>query len=210
MKESVSATSPQPIVVPDGWFMSTCAVAAGAILVMGRFTDMPLSLLGLEALLTIVGLFVLGSFRYQVHKNALTYGMLLVNVSTFVGLRTSAWHAEVVTSGLWAWVRHHLLSFHALDDLVHADTMLFILGLTLILQLFAMAQIAGYALGGCWTHIGSSQSVVAYAFIQRDVDERYTPTQWIAEMTPLLLKITGVIAALIYVESLFIDVLIRR
>ncbi len=33
-----------------------------------------------------------------------------------------------------------------------------------------MAQIAGYALGGCWTHIGSAQSVVAYSFIQRDVD----------------------------------------
>ena len=41
-----------------------------------------------------------------------------------------------------------------------------------LLHLFAMAQIAGYALGGCWTHIGSAQSVVAYAFIQRDVDDR--------------------------------------
>lgn len=28
------------------------------------------------------------------------------------------------------------------------------------LHLFAMSQIAGYALGGCWTHIGSAQSVV--------------------------------------------------
>jgi hypothetical protein len=39
-----------------------------------------------------------------------------------------------------------------------------------VIHLFAMAQIAGYALGGCWTHIGSGQSVVAYAFIQRAVD----------------------------------------
>jgi Na+/H+ antiporter NhaD/arsenite permease-like protein len=31
-------------------------------------------------------------------------------------------------------------------------------------------RIAGYALGGCWTHIGCAQSVVAYAFIQRDLD----------------------------------------
>ena len=45
--------------------------------------------------------------------------------------------------------------------------------------IFAMAQIAGYALGGCWTHIGSAQSVVAYAFIQRDIDDRYTPIGWI-------------------------------
>ena len=49
-----------------------------------------------------------------------------------------------------------------------------------VLHFFAMAQIAGYALGGCWTHIGCAQSVVAYAFIQRDVDEHYTPVQWIA------------------------------
>ena len=57
-----------------------------------------------------------------------------------------------------------------------------------VLHLFAMAQIAGYALGGCWTHIGSAQSVVAYAFIQRDVDSRYTPVQWIREMTPVILE----------------------
>ena len=41
-----------------------------------------------------------------------------------------------------------------------------------VLHLFAMAQIAGYAVGGCWTHIGSAQSVVAYGFIRRDVDEK--------------------------------------
>ena len=57
-----------------------------------------------------------------------------------------------------------------------------------IMHLFAMAQIAGYALGGCWTHIGSAQSVVAFAFIRRDVDDRYTPVQWIKEMTPVILK----------------------
>jgi hypothetical protein len=70
-----------------------------------------------------------------------------------------------------------------------------------VLHLFAMAQIAGYALGGCWTHIGSAQSVVAYAFIQRDVDESYTPVQWIKEMTPIILKVLVVVTVLIYVES---------
>ena len=58
-----------------------------------------------------------------------------------------------------------------------------------MLQFFAMAQIAGYALGGCWTHIGCAQSVVAYAFIQRDVDAHYTPVQWIREMTPVIVQI---------------------
>lgn len=33
------------------------------------------------------------------------------------------------------------------------------------LHLFAMAQIAGYALGGCWTHIGCAQSVVISGLI---------------------------------------------
>jgi Na+/H+ antiporter NhaD/arsenite permease-like protein len=64
-----------------------------------------------------------------------------------------------------------------------------------------MAQIAGYALGGCWTHIGCAQSVVAYAFIQRDVDERYTPVQWIRDITPVIVKILVLLTALIYLES---------
>ena len=70
-----------------------------------------------------------------------------------------------------------------------------------VLHLFAMAQIAGYALGGCWTHIGCAQSVVAFAFIQRDVDEHYTPVQWIKEMTPVIVKILVVMAAIIYAEG---------
>jgi len=70
-----------------------------------------------------------------------------------------------------------------------------------LLHLFAMAQIAGYALGGCWTHIGSAQSVVAFAFIQRDIDDRYTPVQWIREMTPVILQMMVVITIILYLES---------
>jgi hypothetical protein len=73
------------------------------------------------------------------------------------------------------------------------------------MSLFAMAQIAGYALGGCWTHIGCAQSVVAYAFIQRDVDERYTPVQWIKEMTPLIVELLIVIGVLIYLECAIVS-----
>ena len=64
-----------------------------------------------------------------------------------------------------------------------------------------MAQISGYALGGCWTHIGCAQSVVAFAFIQRDVDAHYTPVQWIREMTPVIVQILVLMGVLIYVES---------
>jgi hypothetical protein len=70
-----------------------------------------------------------------------------------------------------------------------------------VLHLFAMAQIAGYALGGCWTHIGCAQSVVAFAFIQRDVDERYTPLQWIRDMTPIIVEIIVVLTVIIYLEG---------
>ena len=76
-----------------------------------------------------------------------------------------------------------------------------------VLHLFAMAQIVGYALGGCWTHIGCAQSVVAYAFIQRDLDEHYRPVQWIREMTPVILKILVVMAAIIYIESALLNLL---
>src|SRR6185436_7310256 len=70
-----------------------------------------------------------------------------------------------------------------------------------VLKFFAMAQIAGYALGGCWTHIGCAQSVVAYAYIQRDVDERYTPIRWIREMTPVIVQTMVLMGAIIYIEG---------
>ena len=76
-----------------------------------------------------------------------------------------------------------------------------------VLHLFAMAQIVGYALGGCWTHVGCAQSVVAYAFIQRDLDKHYTPLQWMREMTPVIVKILVVMAAIIYAESAILGLL---
>ncbi len=70
-----------------------------------------------------------------------------------------------------------------------------------VLHLFSMAQIAGYAAGGCWTHIGSAQSVVAYAFILKEVDDRYTPFQWIKAMTPVIVEIFVLMAVIIFAES---------
>jgi hypothetical protein len=74
-----------------------------------------------------------------------------------------------------------------------------------VLHLFALAQIAGYAVGGCWTHIGSAQSVLAFAFIRREVDETYTPLQWMKEITPVLLQVVVVLTVLIYLESALLD-----
>jgi Na+/H+ antiporter NhaD/arsenite permease-like protein len=73
-----------------------------------------------------------------------------------------------------------------------------------VMHLFAMAQIAGYAVGGCWTHIGSAQSVVAFAFIKRNVDEHYTPVQWIREMTPIIIQIVILLTVIIYVEGILL------
>jgi hypothetical protein len=127
--------------LPGRWFLSTSAVAAAAILIAGRITPLPLWLLATEVLATILGLFVFGSFRYQIHKNALTYGMLLVIVTTFSGLATSTWHTQIAEAGWGAWFGQHLLSFHGLDDLIHADTMLFILGLTLMVSVIAQTRV---------------------------------------------------------------------
>jgi Na+/H+ antiporter NhaD/arsenite permease-like protein len=74
-----------------------------------------------------------------------------------------------------------------------------------LLYLFALAQIAGYAVGGCWTHIGSAQSVIAYGFIKREVDERYTPLRWIKEMTPIIIQISILLTVIIYIESAILN-----
>ncbi len=70
-----------------------------------------------------------------------------------------------------------------------------------LIYLFSMAQIAGYAVGGCWTHLGSAQSVVAYSFIQRQLDARFTPFQWIKAMTPVVLEIFALMTVLVYGAS---------
>ena len=122
-------------------FLIGCAIVAAIILGFGRLAALPRWLLAAEVFATILGLFLFGSFRYQIHKNALTYGMLLVILATFCGLVTSEWHVEIAQQGWWHWAQDHLLSFHGLDDLIHADTMLFILGLTFFVAVIAQTRL---------------------------------------------------------------------
>ncbi len=75
------------------------------------------------------------------------------------------------------------------------------------MRLFAMSQIAGYGLGGCWTHVGSAQSVVAYAFILKEVNERFTPFQWMKWITPVILQISLWIALVVYGEAWMLSVM---
>src|ERR1051326_7522210 len=127
--------------LPGRVFVGACPLAGAGILAVGRVSPMPVWLLAAEVLATIVGLFVFGSFKYQIPKNALTYGMLLVIVSTFVGLPGSTWHTEVAERGLLGWTARHLLTFTGLDDLIHLDTMLFIFGLTLFVSVIAQTRV---------------------------------------------------------------------
>src|SRR4029450_5572035 len=64
--------------LPGRHFVLGCAIVAAGVLAAGRFVAMPLALLAAEVFATIFGLFVFGSFKYQIHYNALTYGMLLI------------------------------------------------------------------------------------------------------------------------------------
>jgi Na+/H+ antiporter NhaD/arsenite permease-like protein len=142
--DSAAQSVPQslPVVMLSGKkFVAGCAVVSALVLVAGRSTSLPVWLLAAEVMATILGLFLFGSFRYQIHKNALTYGMALVIVATFCGLPTSGWKLEIAQSGWWSWTRHHVLSFHGLDSMIHADTMLFILGLTFFVAVIAQTRL---------------------------------------------------------------------
>src|SRR5262249_25523852 len=89
-----------------------CGTAPGLVFLIGRMMSLPVWLLAAEVFATILGLFLFGSFRYQIHKNALTYGMLMIITATFCGLRTSEWHAQIAEQGGWWWIQANLLSFH--------------------------------------------------------------------------------------------------
>jgi hypothetical protein len=136
----IASVQPTVVMLSGRSFVVGCAVAAGLLLTAGRIAPLPVWLLAVEVFATILGLFLLGSFKYQLHKNALTYGMLLVIVATFCGLASSEWHAQIAETGWWAWTSAHLLSYRGLDELVHADTMLFILGLTFFVSVIAQTR----------------------------------------------------------------------
>ena len=129
------------VMISQRRFLLGCALVAAALLLAGRIATLPLGLLAAEVFGTILSLFLFGSFRYQIHKNALTYGMALVIVATFCGLASSQWHREIAESGWWLWTQRNLVSFHGLDDLIHADTMLFILGLTFFVAVIAQTRL---------------------------------------------------------------------
>jgi Na+/H+ antiporter NhaD/arsenite permease-like protein len=136
----------QIVELPARWFLAGCVVAAILVSVLGALRPLPVWLLGVEMLLTVLALFVFGSIRYRLDKNALTYGAALVVVATFWWV----WwpHAEmreVVAREGWMpllrVVAFHLFTLEGLDRLVHADTMLFLLGLTLFVSVVSQTRL---------------------------------------------------------------------
>ena len=137
---------PQPVILSSRVFLGVCALVAPTAILISRFWALPPALLAVEIFATIVGLFVFSSFRYRIHKNALTYGMALVIIATFfvIWWPTSGLRGRIDIEG-WSAVQgflhEHLLTWHGLDKLVHADTMLFILGLTLFVAVIAQTRL---------------------------------------------------------------------
>jgi Na+/H+ antiporter NhaD/arsenite permease-like protein len=141
MSDSAPAPAPSVIYFSQRKFVIVSLVVAVGIVALGRAVALPVWLLAAEVFATILGLFLLGSFRYQLHKNALTFGMGLIIVATFTAIPGTEFHKQIAEAGWLSFLRRHLLSFHGLDDLIHADTMLFILGLTFFVAVVAQTRI---------------------------------------------------------------------
>ena len=139
--------SSSDIVEISSWkFFGACVVVAALVFGLSAVGTLPLWLLGAEVFATVIGLFVFGSIRYRIDKNALTYGMLLVIGATFWGVwwPGSEMRQLVVTEGwgpFWRELAHHLFTLEGLDGIVHADTMLFILGLTFFVSVVAQSRL---------------------------------------------------------------------
>lgn len=126
-------------------FMICLAIAA----VVGLFTwsnPPSANLLGAEVFATVVALFLFGSIKYRIDKNAITYAALPIILVTFLPIwwPTSQLRDEMAQHGmgaLWEAVSHALFSIHGLEKLVHGDTMLFILGLTFFVSVISQTRL---------------------------------------------------------------------
>jgi Citrate transporter len=177
----MTASDPAPTVELSPWtFLLGCVVVAAVVLGWGTTHPVPLWLLGAEVFATILGLFVFGSIRYRLHKNALTYGALLIVGATFwdVWWPESAMRQQVAAAGwapLWRTVAYYLLTLEGLDAIVHADTMLFILGLTFFVAVISQTRLL---------------ETVSFALLQRN---RGAVVPTVAAITALVSVASGIL-----------------
>ncbi len=127
------------------YFLGCFFVALG-VYVISLFVDIPPIVVAVEVLLTVMGLFIFGSSRYRIDKNVLAYGAALVIFATFFNswFKGSNLKLAVQTEGmgpLFRFLGINLLTMEGLNKLIHADTLLFILGLTLFVAVIAQTRI---------------------------------------------------------------------
>ncbi len=127
-------------------FVIGCLVASGIILGVSQFYQFSSWVVAIEVLLMVLSLFIFGSIRYRIDKNAITYGMVIVVSATFWAIwwPTSFLRQSINIEGLkalWKFFQNNFLSFHGLDAMVHADTMLFILGLTMFVAVITQTRL---------------------------------------------------------------------
>lgn len=126
------------------YFIFTFSIAV-LLAIISQWVPVSPNLLGVEVFTTVVALFIFGSIRYRIDKNVMTYGALPVILVTFFSLwwPESALRKEMASRGgapLWEAIHHNLLTLHGLEKLVHADTMLFILGLTFFVAVISQTR----------------------------------------------------------------------
>ncbi|HLA47741.1 MAG: hypothetical protein A2Z59_06175 [Nitrospinae bacterium RIFCSPLOWO2_02_39_17] len=128
------------------WYFLVCSAIA---VLIGFFTwTAPASpnLLGIEVFATIIALFIFGSIKYRIDKNVITYGALLIILVTFFPMwwPKSQLRQEFIEFGghaIWEATKENILTLHGLEKLVHADTMLFILGLTFFVSVISQTRL---------------------------------------------------------------------
>lgn len=128
------------------WYFGFCLLIAALIGIFTWKTPPGPNLLGTEVLATILALFLFGSIRYRIDKNAITYGALPIIWITFFPLwwPQSPLREAISREGgaaLWSAAREHLLSIDGLEKLIHGDTMLFILGLTFFVSVISQTRL---------------------------------------------------------------------
>src|SRR3990167_7672224 len=116
--ESINNT----IDIPSKWYILICIIIAALI---GAVTwNAPASpvIMGIEVFATIIALFIFGSIRYRIDKNAITYGALLIILSTFFPMwwPKSQLRQEFIEFGghaIWEATKENILTLHGLEKL---------------------------------------------------------------------------------------------
>lgn len=140
--ESINNT----IDIPSKWYILICIIIAALIGAVTWNTPASPVIMGIEVFATIIALFIFGSIRYRIDKNAITYGALLIILSTFFPIwwPGSQLRLDFTQTGgiaIWEAVKENIFTLHGLERLVHADTMLFILGLTFFVSVVSQTRL---------------------------------------------------------------------